>query len=212
LLNIDLGFSRLHLPIKTETIMVFIDPARLAFDIDGVIADTMHLFIDILREHYNVESVRYEDITEYRLDRCLDLDETVIEGAVQMLLDGGYRPTLKAIPGAGSVLRKIGEITGHILMVTARPDPELIDQWMGDLLDGQHANSTIIATGSHEAKTDILLERGIQWFVEDRLATCELLKAAGIEPVLFKQPWNRRSNEFLQVESWEELERKISFP
>ncbi len=66
-----------------------IDPAALAFDIDGVIADTMHLFLDILRDHYDVHTVRYADITSYRLDHCLDLDEDVLEGAVARILDGG---------------------------------------------------------------------------------------------------------------------------
>jgi beta-phosphoglucomutase-like phosphatase (HAD superfamily) len=78
-----------------------IDPAALAFDIDGVIADTMHLFLDILRDHYDVHTVRYADITCYRLDHCLDLDADVLEGAVARILDGGYRATLKPIPGAG---------------------------------------------------------------------------------------------------------------
>ena len=191
--------------------MALIDPEQLAFDIDGVIADTMHLFIDILRDHYHIDTIRYEDITEYRLDQCLELDEEVLMGAVKLLLDGGYRATLKAMPGAGKVLRRIGKTTGRILMVTARPDAELIDQWMRGVLDGEHRNSKIIATGSHEAKTEILLDHNIRWFVEDRLATCKLLRAAGIEPILFKQPWNRKPNTFIQIESWQELEHKISF-
>ena len=64
-----------------------IDPAVLAFDIDGVIADTMHLFLDILRDHYDIHSVRYSDITCYRLDECLDLGEDVLDGAVARILD-----------------------------------------------------------------------------------------------------------------------------
>lgn len=189
-----------------------IDPAALAFDIDGVIADTMHLFLDILGDHYDVHTVQYEDITCYRLDHCLDLDETVLEGAVARILDGRYRAALEPVPGAGPVLRRIGEATGRILMVTARPEPGPMEDWMKRLLDGQHSRARIVATGSYEAKTDVLLENGVRWFVEDRLETCHLLKAAGIEPVLFRQPWNREPNGFLQVSSWQELEQRIAFP
>jgi len=188
-----------------------IDPAALAFDIDGVIADTMHLFLDILRDHYDVTSVRYADITSYRLDHCLDLDEDILEGAVARILDGGYRADLKPIPGAGRVLRRIGESTGRILMVTARPEPGPIESWMNQLLDGQHHRARIVATGSFEAKTDVLLENGIKWFVEDRLETCHLLKTAGIEPVVFRQPWNQEPHDFLHVGSWLELEQQIAF-
>ncbi len=189
-----------------------IDPAVLAFDIDGVIADTMHLFLDILRDHYDVHSVHYADITCYRLDQCLDLDDDVLEGAVARILDGGYRATLKPVPGAGYVLKRIAETTGRILMVTARPEPGPINSWMNHLLDGQYHRARIIATGSFEAKTDVLLENDIKWFVEDRLDTCHLLKASGIEPIVFQQPWNQDAHDYLQVGSWQELEQRIVFP
>lgn len=188
-----------------------IDPHALAFDIDGVIADTMHLFLDILSDHYDVTTVRYADITCYRLDHCLDLDADVLDGAVARILDGKYRAALKSFPGAGSVLRRIGETTGRILMVTARPEPGPIESWMNRLLDGQHHRARIIATGSFEAKADVLLENGIAWFVEDRLETCHLLKTVGIEPIVFQQPWNQEPHGYLQVGSWQELEQRIAF-
>jgi 5'(3')-deoxyribonucleotidase len=189
-----------------------INPAALAFDIDGVIADTMHLFLDILRDHYDVHSVRYADITCYRLDHCLDLDEDVLAGAVARILNGKYRAKLIPLPGAGSVLRRIGEATGRILMVTARPEPGPIEGWVNQLLDGQHHRARIVATGSFETKTEVLLENDIQWFVEDRLETCHLLKAAGIAPVVFQQPWNQAPHDYLRVGSWQELEQRIAFP
>jgi uncharacterized HAD superfamily protein len=189
-----------------------IDARTLAFDIDGVIADTMNLFIDILADHYDVHTVRYADITCYRLDHCLNLDQDVLEAAVGRILNGRYRAVLQPIPGAGRVLRRMAETTGRILMVTARPASGIIDNWMDQLLDGQSDMKKIVATGSYESKAEVLLNNGIQWFVEDRLETCHLVKAAGIEPVLFKQPWNQRPHNFLQVASWAELEQRIKFP
>lgn len=189
-----------------------IDPARLAFDIDGVIADTMHLFLDILADHYDVHTVGYEDLTAYRLDACLDLDPAVIDGAVARILDGRYRADLKPISGALPVLKRIGETTGRILMVTARPEPELIQNWLQPLLDGQHHQAQIIATGAFEAKTEVLLGYDVRWFVEDRLETCHLLNAAGIEPIVFRQPWNQRDHDYLVARTWSELEQWIDFP
>ena len=40
-----------------------IDPAAVAFDVDGVIADTMALFIYIARDEYAIKGIRYEDMT-----------------------------------------------------------------------------------------------------------------------------------------------------
>ena len=189
-----------------------IDPRALAFDIDGVIADTMHLFLDILQTHYGIGTVRYADITAYRLDHCLDIEMDVLEGAVGRILDGRYQAVLKPIPGAGKVLRRIGEATGRILMVTARPDSSLIARWMSHLLNGQMRCAHIVATGCYDDKAQVLLENGVQWFVEDRLETCHLVKAVGIEPVVFKQPWNQRPHDYLEVASWPELAQWIAFP
>ena len=189
-----------------------IDPAALAFDIDGVIADTMHLFLDILADHYDVRTVRYEDITCYRLDHCLDLDADILEGAVARILDGNYRSVLHPYPDAENVLKRVGQASGRVLMVTARPDPGPMKAWMKRLFDGQHDHAQIVATGSYEAKTDVLLAEGVRWFVEDRLETCDLLKAAGIDPVVFKQPWNQGRHNYLEVASWQELEQYIDYP
>ena len=189
-----------------------IDPKALAFDIDGVIADTMHLFLDILADHYDVHTVNYEDITCYRLDRCLDLDEKTLEEAIARILDGNYRARLKPCLGAGAVLRRIAKTTGRVLMVTARPDPGPITAWMERLLDGQHRRAKIVATGSYEAKTEVLLANEIRWFVEDRLETCHLLKEAGIEPIVYRQPWNREPHGYLEVGSWPQLEQRIDYP
>jgi hypothetical protein len=47
--------------------------------------------------------------------------------------------------------------------------------------------------------------------VEDRLETCFPLQEAGITPVLFRQPWNRKSHPFMEVGTWKELESLIEF-
>ena len=79
-----------------------IDPTGLAFDIDGVIADTMHLFLDILADHYDVHTVRYEDITNYQLDQWLDLDEDTLEGAIARILEG-------RLSGRTEILSRVGQ-------------------------------------------------------------------------------------------------------
>ena len=73
------------------------------------------------------------------------------------------------------------------------------------------AEYDVVATGTHEAKAEILLQRNIAYFVEDRLDTCYALRDAGIVPVLFKQPWNREPHPFVEVGNWSELKALIKF-
>ena len=52
---------------------------RLAFDIDGVVADIMTTFLDLARRRFDVgHHLRYEHITTFYLDECLDLEPRII--------------------------------------------------------------------------------------------------------------------------------------
>jgi len=188
-----------------------IDPASVAFDIDGVIADTMTLFLEIARDAFQIDGIRYEDISCYNLAECIPIEPEVIEAVVGRILDGEYQMALQPIDGAGDVLTHIGRDYGPLLLVTARPYPGPMLKWFQDLLPLNQGGVELVATGSFENKADILKQRKITCFVEDRLETCYRLEEAGIMPVLFKQPWNRQPHPFVEVDSWKQLESLIEF-
>ncbi|UCF93234.1 MAG: haloacid dehalogenase [Desulfobacterales bacterium] len=188
-----------------------IDPASVAFDIDGVLADTMRLFIDIAREDFHINSIRYEDFTSYDLADCIDMDPEVINAIVTRILDGNYRAPLKPIAGASQVLKRLGRYHRPILFVTARPYVGPIRDWMQDVLKLGSDSIEVVATGSFEDKADVLLESQVTHFVEDRLETCFYLHDLGFSPILFKQPWNRKRHPFVEVSTWRELEALIKF-
>ena len=190
---------------------MMIDPASVAFDFDGVVADTMTLFIDIAHQEFDVDGIRYKDITCYDLADCLDIEPKIIDAIVTRILDGNYKSPLRPLTGAAEVLTKIERHCGRVIFITARPYLGPIRTWIGQTLRLDPAFFEIIATGAHEAKADILQNRRISYFVEDRLETCFLLQEAGVRPVLFKQPWNRELHPFKEVGSWDELQALINF-
>ncbi len=198
-------------PAQDRPEQIRIDPAALAFDIDGVVADTMHLFIEIAREEHCITDIRYEDIKCYMLGDCLDLDEEIIESVILKLLDGSYDRNLQPIEGAIPVLSRLAEVSAPLQFVTARPRQETIQVWMEKYLPVPPEQFDIVATGSFEAKTDVLLEKGVRFFVEDRIETCFQIYEAGITPILFRQPWNRQPHSFTEVAGWRELEAMIAF-
>jgi 5'(3')-deoxyribonucleotidase len=188
-----------------------IDPESLAFDVDGVFADIMSLFIDIAREDYNITGIRYDDLTCFALEDCLDIDPEIIRTILARILAGAYTETLRPIDGSTEVLTRLGSRCGPILFVTARPYLGPIYNWIRRVLPLEPERLEVIATGSFDAKTKILADRKICYFVEDRLETCFDLKAAGIVPVLFRQPWNRKPHPFIEVYDWNDLESLIKF-
>jgi 5'(3')-deoxyribonucleotidase len=196
-----------------------IDPAKVAFDIDGVVADTMTLFIEIARSEYGLEGLRYEDITQYNLEKCFsDVDPGIINEIIRKLVDGDYEAGLPPIADAPDVLGKLArnraEQGGNplpLLFVTARSHTGPMREWVRDDLPLAPDMVEIVPTKDPERKAEILLDRGISHFVEDRLETCHLLHKAGITPVLFRQPWNREKHPFTEVGTWRELESLIKF-
>ena len=186
-----------------------IAPESIAFDIDGVIADTMTLFLDIARDEFAIEGVHYEDLRCYNLADCMDLDPEVIESILVRILDGGYRAPLHPIPGAPEVLERLARRCGQLLLVTARPHIGPIGDFVRSLLPADWTGMEIVATGSFDGKAEVLQQRQITHFVEDRLETCLTLNTVGITPVLFVQPWNRSPHPFIDVSSWWEIEELI---
>lgn len=190
-----------------------IDPKALAFDIDGVFADIMTLFIEIAREEYNIHGISYSDFTCFVLEECLDIDSEVIRTILDRILNGAYSIPLKPMPGAPRVLTRLGKCCGPIRFVTARPYFGPIYDWIRTVLPLLEPSLLeVIATGSFDAKIEILKTRGITHFVEDRIETCYDLEAAGLTPVLFIQPWNRKPHPFIEVKDWAEIESLIRFP
>jgi len=188
-----------------------IDPASIAFDIDGVFADTMTLFLNIAREEYNIDGIRYEDITCYTLEECINIDAKIIEAIITKIVEGSHKAPLKPINGSTEVLIRLGHHCRPILFVTARTDKGPIYDWIRGVLPLESDSLEVIATGSFEAKVDVLSKRNVSYFVEDRLETCFPLHEAGITPILFKQPWNRRKHPFMEVSDWRELGSLIEF-
>jgi hypothetical protein len=195
-------------PIRKEKRMI--QPEQLGFDIDGVIANTMQLFLDIARRVYGLNHIQIEDITTYNLEHCLDMEPEMIRAITDRIIDGDYPCRLFPIDGAAGVLKRLAAY-GPIHMVTARPALGPIEPWIAQLLTGMEGDVHMVATGGFEEKADVLRHLNIRYFVEDRLETCYLLKDQGIHAVLFAQPWNRQRRPFVEVSGWPELEMLIDW-
>ena len=186
-----------------------IDPRRLAFDIDGVVADIMTTFIQLAKERYGLHHLDYNDIVDFDLARCLKMDEAIIGEILELLL---YQPETLAIaplPEAVPTLTRLAQ-EQPLLFVTARDRAEPIAAWLAQQLPAVPPQDLrIIATGDPDAKLLYLQEHNIRYFVEDRLETCFHLARSGIQPLVFDQPWNRRPHAFPIVYSWRDLANLI---
>jgi 5'(3')-deoxyribonucleotidase len=195
----------LHSALKNR-----IPPRELAFDIDGVFADTFRVFVDTARKDYGVR-IEYEDITEYEFLSVIDMEEAIASEIIDRILSDPIRMGIKPMRGSVQVLSKLAH-TGPILFVTARPEKEAISAWVTQKL--RRADSGLIrveATATHLQKLPVLLNHGIRYFVEDRLDTCYLIEEASLVPIVFEQPWNKKAHPFCRVKDWWELAALIDW-
>jgi uncharacterized HAD superfamily protein len=183
---------------------------RLAFDIDGVVADIMTPFLVLVRERYDLgHHLRYEHITTFALDECLDLPDWVIDELIREFIDRPHELPVEPFPHAAPVLTRVAA-QHPLLFITARDRLRPIQTWLERLLAPVPQELIrVVATGDPDAKIHYLQDHGIEYFVEDRLETCFHLALHGVNPILFVQPWNRQPHPFHEVACWRELARLL---
>ncbi len=185
--------------------MIKIKPQEIAFDIDGVVADTMSSFIFIAKREFGINTIRKEQITSYWLEDCLDIPDDVIKAIINRILEDPFDTRLKPLPGAVETLKGISS-KSTLYFVTARPVKEPIEVWLQHHLSGVPKEKIKVeATGQHDIKPVVLKRLGRPYFLEDHLETCNALFHQGLKPIVFDQPWNQGKTPFHRVKGWNEL-------
>ncbi len=185
--------------------MVKIKPDQIAFDIDGVVADTMSAFLRIARDEFGISTIKKEHITSYWLEDCLNLDEQIIKAIIDRILTDPFGIDLTPMDGAVEVLTVMASCS-PLRFITARPTKRPIKEWLETVLATVPAKRIqVIATGKHEIKVEVLKELEIEFFVEDHLETCQTIWNHGIKAIVYDHPWNHGSVPFIRIRNWQEL-------
>lgn len=185
-----------------------IHPRLIGFDIDCVVADTMAAFIRIAKSDYNID-VKPHQITSFQVEQCLTINPLVIAEIFERLLRAPIENDLRPMPYAVDVLTSLAT-SAPLTFITARPQQEPIADWLQAILPlSVYESSRLVAMGNHDGKADYVKKLGLEYFIDDRLDTCEELAAQGLFPVVFSQPWNRIIHKLAHVESWLDIEKGI---
>jgi hypothetical protein len=184
--------------------------SEFAFDFDGVVADTFRLFVRIANADYNYD-INYDDITEYEFLKVIDMEKQHALEIIEVLTNDPHGIDLRPNKGAVEVLTRMAFHT-PLLCVTARPFGDPIKMWFGKHLPRiEQSCLQVEATGVNTGKLEILRKNNIKYFIDDRLDTCHLLQEAGITPIIYNQPWNRKPHPFKSVDDWEDVAALIDW-
>jgi uncharacterized HAD superfamily protein len=167
----------------------------------------MSIFVRLAHQKYGLTKLSKKDMLCYNLYNCLELEKEIIDDLLVLTLDEDHTRLIPPIAGAPEVLTELAGCA-PLRFITARTDEGSIREWIFSILPTVcRRDITVIASGSPDCKLGILQQLGIRYFVEDRLETCKNLKEAGIEPLVFEQPWNRdeAAPGFIRVRDWGQL-------
>lgn len=186
-----------------------IAPGEIGFDFDGVIADIAEVFLRIACEEHGYCSFTADDITSFQVEECLNMPFPLVEGIFTDILHDSLAAGLKPMPGMVEVIKTMTN-QAAVTIITARPQWQPVADWLDNFLPAQTcARINLIAMGDHDGKLDYIRQEGLQYFVDDRTRTCEILYDADITPVIFSQPWNRNRHSFHAVKNWQEIRAMV---
>lgn len=189
--------------------MTEIAPRDIAFDFDGVVADTFRLFVYLANQDHGL-NLDYEEITEYDFLNAIDIDRQLAERILNTITEIPQDLDLRPNKGAPETLERLS-LESPLLLITARPSGEPVERWFKKTMPNLVPALTIEATGESTAKLPVLKAKGVRYFVEDRLDTCHLIAKAGITPIVYEQPWNRKRHPFQVVQDWNDIARLIAW-
>ena len=182
-----------------------IHPAEIGFDFDGVIADTVEAFIRIACEQYGHCGIRPEDITHFLVEECLEMAAATADSIFHQILHDSVGCGVQPMPGAVEVLSDISLRAG-VTIITARPEPEPVHRWLDAMFPvAARSRIRVVAMGDHDDKARHIRMAGLSTFVDDRAETCLQLHEAGINPIVFHQPWNRDRHSLPLVRNWADI-------
>jgi 5'(3')-deoxyribonucleotidase len=186
-----------------------IAPHEIAFDFDGVVADTFKAFVAIAKKDYDID-IKYEAITNYEILKVININREISDKIIETITLYPHELDLQPNKGVSDVLSRMTSINhSPILVVTARPLHEPVALWFEKHLPDIAPHVVIKATSENTKKLGVLKEHDIKYFVDDRLDTCEMLGNEGITPIVYEQPWNRQPHNFQIVRDWEDISKLI---
>lgn len=176
---------------------------RIGIDLDGVIADFTGYTLPILNKFYNV-NLKRDDITHYNYEKVLGVSKKEMMKFWEEVKNKHVLRHLKTIEGALEALSLFKD--RKIYFFSMRPEYYEDDTiaWLKD----NNIDYCKLHIGQ-EDKSIAALKEEIDIFIEDNLLQAIMVSEAGIETLLFNQPWNHYGEKLpplcKRVYDWKEI-------
>jgi len=178
---------------------------RIGIDIDGVLADTHSVLMDLASEHVPIDE---EDRQKYGVQETKHGSDGLRNQVFEEIFEKGLIAEAPIIPGAAEKVNELYDAGNEIYIITARKKnwEEQTKEWLKK--NGIKYHKLIMGAGK---KGDVAKEEGIDVFIEDSSDNIENLEGNGIRAFVFSQPWNQDSHA-TRIEQWKNVKASKESP
>lgn len=185
----------------------------IACDVDDILLE-FYLMLALWHNERHGTNLRKEDFTSYIVGDVWGVSsEEAIRRVRQFYETEDFR-NLPLVEGAEDGVRRLAE-KYDLVAVTGRPHglAPITEEAIGGYFAGcfkeiRHTDAFGIGGGIPRAKVDVCVEIGARIIIEDYLGHADPCADAGMDVMLFDQPWNRGSalaSGVERVHSWDEI-------
>ena len=139
------------------------DRKWIGSDIDGVIFDTVPLYLKVINRLLGTEH-KPEDLGCYKIEEALDLSTEVVDAAVVAALATGEYPLIPGARALGSICRFEGVFTLPVFITRRR---QLFHRVTTEALRREFGPNFALHCHDGRPKSDIVTEYELDYFIED---------------------------------------------
>ena len=185
------------------------DVPRIAFDLDGCIADTLPVILNTIYDKFKVV-IKQTELKRFEIESISDLTPSQVHVCVTDAI--GKVNQIKPIPGAIEFIKKYHAASKRIIqIITARGahDGEATIEWLNKHFDG--VPYSFVGT---KQKAEACVDLGIEYFVEDRAKYARQVSSVGTTVFLLDYLWNKHlpeSDRVIRMKDWKSIDAYFSF-
>jgi 5'(3')-deoxyribonucleotidase len=189
---------------------------KIAFDIDGVLADFIGSFLHFYNRR-NKTHFRLEDIKFYNPSEVFGISREFLMNEMEEFYKSPLFKSLPPIEGSKEAIRQLYR-TNLLYVVTSRPSKLygettlFLRNHFPDRFLKVHITNGHRGEGIKEKKSDVCLCNGYQVIIEDSADEVNDCAEKGIEAIILTRPWNideKIHPNARRAENWQEVARYL---
>jgi len=187
----------------------------IAVDLDDVLADTLHHFIEFHNKKYKTK-LKFEDFKSYALHDIIGLTEEEEAKRLELFDKSKFFEALKPIPYSQEAVAKLSK-KHKLIIITARTKNvekrtiKWVKAYFPRIRDINFISSSYM--GFVKTKAEVCKEIGADIIIEDKKSFIFECAREGVKVLLYDYPWNKDVKEnslITRVSSWKDILEKLS--